>query len=565
MGQPLKTAMWPKGAALLRDFDRATRDPRATQATLLARLLRNNQRTQYGEEHRFSAISTPDAFARAVPVCTFNDLAPYVERMKKGEGNILTRDQPVRFNVTSGTTDKPKYVPVTRKGQAVVAETSYQWLYRAWRDHPSLLDQSILCISSAAVEGQTEAGLPYGSASGMMYESLPRRLHRSFTLPFALSAVKDYDLRYRVMVRIALESEVSLVVTPNPTTLLKLAETGIRLQEEIIRSIHDGVLFNLWPVSPSPEDSGILEAIQARLRPNPARAKRLESVIQAHGRLLPFACWKELQLVGCWLGGSVGYQADKLSGYFGRDVPPRDIGYLSSEGAITIPYEDDTPAGILALHNNYYEFSPVVEPFTTGTRTLRCDEIEDGKQYRIILTSWNGLYRYDIDDIIEVRGFYNRTPLVAFVRKGDDMVNITGEKVHVAQFLQAFRKLKVAHGLSVTQFRIVPNYKAVRHELLVQLGASVSSDILRDRVLPLIDQLLSESNIEYAAKRESGRLNPPCFHVMDASWADDASRCSVEFGQRDVQHKWRTVATRLSEVDARHVQHTVIIPKGSDD
>ena len=566
MGKLLKTALWLKGGLIQRSFDRATMDPQATQAILLKNILRNNQGTLYGTEHGFSKIADSATFASVVPINTFTELAPYVERMKKGERNILTHDQPVLFNLTSGTTDKPKYVPVTKNGMALVANTSHQWLYRALRDHPTFVDHSIICISGAAIEGETVSGIPYGSASGMMYEALPRMLHQSFALPFLLSEIKNYDLRYYVMARLALENEASFIVTPNPTTLIKLAETGILHQEVIIRSIRDGVLTDPWvgQNSSSPEDSRILAIISARLRKNPSKAKLLEQVIQQHSKLLPFACWKELKLIACWLGGSIGFQADKLSAYFGHDVPKRDVGYLSSEGSFTIPYEDNTPAGILALHNNYYEFTPIDTTPTTGTRTLLCHELENGKQYKIILTSSNGLYRYDIHDIIEVRGFYNSTPVIAFVRKGDDMLNITGEKLHANHFIEAFRRLKDAHDLSVTQFRIVPNYKDLRHELLIHLGTEVSQEFLQDTVLPLIDKSLSESNIEYDGKRKSKRLNPPCLHIMDKTWTDDASRCFIKSGHRDVQYKWRTVAAEISDVDARHIQHTIVIQKGNN-
>jgi len=550
--------MWLKGGLIQRSFDRATRDPQVAQTTLLLDILRGNRETQYGQEHGFSEITSPETFARTVSINTFSDLSPYVQRMKRGERNILTQDQPVLFNLTSGTTNQPKYVPVTKKGLALSAKTTHQWLYRSLRDHPSFLDYSIICVSGAAGEGRTESGIPYGSASGMMYASLPRVLHRSFALPFLLSEIKHYGLRYYVMARIALESEASFVVTPNPTTLIQLAETGIQYQEEIIRSIRDGVLSGALPFEKSIEDSRILDTISSCLRPNQRRADFLEQVIQQHDKLVPFACWKKLKLIGCWLGGSIGFQADKLATYFGPDVPKRDIGYLASEGAITIPYEDNTPAGILALHNNYYEFIPADESYTAAVRPLQCHELEDGEQYKIILTNRNGLYRYDIHDIIEVRGFYNNTPIIAFARKGDDMLNITGEKLHVNHFIEAFRRLKVAHNLSVTQFRVVPNYEDLRYEICMQLVSEVSHEFLRDTVLPLIDQSLSEANIEYDSKRKSRRLNPPCTHLMDDSWTDDVRKHFMESRHGDVQYKWRTIATEVSAVDAQHIQHTIV-------
>ncbi|MCF7972358.1 MAG: GH3 auxin-responsive promoter family protein [Phycisphaerae bacterium] len=557
MGRLLKTATWIKGGLIQRSFDRATRDPQSAQAGLLAHILKKNQGTQYGKQYGFSQITTPGLFATTIPINTFPDLSAYVERMKRGERNILTSDQPVLFNLTSGTTDKPKYVPVTQEGMALTANGSRQWLYRALKDHPSFLDHSIVCVSGSAIEGKTKAGIPYGSASGMMYESLPRVLHRSFALPFLLSKIKDYELRYYVMARVALEHEASFVVTPNPTTLVRLAETGIQYQEDIIRSIRDGVLSCTSCLKTTPEDARILDAIRVCLRPNPLRANGLESVIQQHDRLIPAACWKELKLIGCWLGGSIGFQADKLETYFGQDVPKRDIGYLASEGCMTIPYEDNTAAGILALHNNYYEFIPVDQSATTHERSRQCHELEEGKQYKILLTNGNGLYRYDIHDIIEVCGFYHRTPVIAFVRKGDDMLNITGEKLHVNHFTEVFKTLKRTCDLSVTQFRVVPNHRDLRYEILISLESEVSHEFLRETVLSHIDRSLSEGNIEYEAKRRSRRLNPPCIHMMDERWIDDVRDRFIESGHRDIQYKWRAIAAEMSNVDARHILYTI--------
>jgi hypothetical protein len=557
MGQLLKTATWIKGGLIQRSFDRATMDPETTQAALLTAILKENQETLYGQENGFSQITTPDAFAKRVPINTFSDLSPYVERVKRGEKNILTSDLPVLFNLTSGTTTKPKYVPITKSGMTLTAERSHQWLFRALQDHPSFLNHSIICVSDSAIEGRTESGIPYGSASGMMYESLPRILHGSFALPFLLSKINDYDLRYYVMARMALEKEASFVVTPNPTTLIKLAETGIRYQEDIIRSIRDGVIASSQRFDPRPEDARVLDTLANALKPNPKRADVLEQVVREHDRLLPSAYWKQLKLIGCWLGGSVGFQAEKLAAYFGHDLPKRDIGYLASEGCMTVPYEDNTPAGILALHNNYYEFIPVDEDATPDERPLQSHEIKEGKQYRIILTNGNGLYRYDLHDIVEVSGFYNRTPVIAFVRKSDDMLSIIGEKLHVDQFIEVFRRLKVAYSLCITQFRVVANHKDLRHEILIPFDAGASHEFLQDTILPAIDAALSEVNIEYSAKRRSKRLNPPRIHVMAESWQDDVQKHFMKSGNRDVQYKWRAMMTEMSNVDMENIQHTI--------
>jgi len=542
---------------LKRSLDRVTRDPETVQAKLLRDILGSNRDTEYGKEHGFSRIVGPDTFAEAVPINTFSDLAPYVEKMKNGQRKVLTADQPLMFCLTSGTTDKPKYVPITRRGMAAAAQASVQWLYRSLQDHPSFLDQSILCITGAAAEGNTRSGIPYGSASGMIYKALPRVLRHSFVLPFALSEIKDHALRYYAIARVAVEKEVSFVATPNPTTLVRVAETCIQSQEEIIRSISDGVLSRAWLSEASDDDRGALELVGGLLKPNRPRARVLEQIVEQRGGLVPFACWRGLKLIGCWLGGSIGFQVEKLSAYFREGPPKRDLGYLASEGSLTIPYEDGTPAGILALADNYYEFIPDGESVSPGAAYLQCHELEQGKQYRIILTNHNGLYRYDIHDVVVVDGFYHRAPVIAFVRKGEDMLNITGEKLHVNHFLRALRDVKDELSLLVSQFRAVPNHEEVRYEILMQIDSEVPREFLRDAILPCIDRSLSEANIEYAGKRESGRLNPPCIHVMDSSWENDVRGRMQEAAHRDIQYKWRLVAAELSELDAKHIWYTV--------
>ncbi|MHC4251578.1 MAG: GH3 domain-containing protein [Planctomycetota bacterium] len=235
----------------------------------------------------------------------------------------------------------------------------------------------------------------------------------------------------------------------------------------------------------------------------------------------------------------------------------RDLGYAASEGSFTVPYRDGTPAGILALQGTYFEFIPEGEDAARGTGTLRCHELEDGKRYRVILTNHNGLYRYDINDVVEVRGFHNRTPMIAFVRKGGDMLNITGEKLHVNHLLKAFRRVEDELGLGVVRFRAVPNYAHLRYEMLVHVAPQSSSEFLGGTVLPFIDRTLCEANVEYSAKRKSRRLRPPCIHVMDSSWEESARRLAPSAGRRDVQYKWHMVAPALSEEDARHIRQTV--------
>ena len=97
----------------------------------------------------------------------------------------------------------------------------------------------------------------------------------------------------------------------------------------------------------------------------------------------------------------------------------------------TAPKQDGTAAGVLAVHASFFEFIAEEEIDAPCPAARLAHELEEGRRYYVLLTGANGLYRYDLNDIVEVRGFHHRTPKVAFVRKGRDMVSITGEKLHL--------------------------------------------------------------------------------------------------------------------------------------
>src|SRR5688572_642684 len=139
-------------------FERAVADTRRTQEALLARLLQQNRDTEYGREYGFAGVTSLEDYGRKVPVVDYEDLAPRIDRVTRGEKNVLTAEDPLLFAQTSGTTGKPKFIPVTPTCRKAGGLTI--WLHYARRDHPGLLRKRIVTIVSPAVEGYTEARIP---------------------------------------------------------------------------------------------------------------------------------------------------------------------------------------------------------------------------------------------------------------------------------------------------------------------------------------------------------------------------------------------------------------------
>ncbi len=539
-----------------RSFEHAVADPVRIQNALLLRILRVNGQTEYGRQHIFAGIRNMEEFRRDVPIVTPEAMIPLIERMARGETGVLVADQPMAFNQTSGTTGQPKLIPLTRRSWNNSARAMRRWLYRMVSDHPDSMKHALLIPAGATIESFTPSGIPRGSASGMFCRALPSVMQRQSALPPRLSEISDYECRYYLMARFCFGGDISFIATPNPTTLLQIAAVADKHRESIIRAIHDGALGAPDIVDRIPVP--LLRRFRKCLAPEPGRARALEAAVAVRGALTPSDSWNRLRLIGCWLGGTVGVQAEKLASIYGANIPLRDLGYLASEGWFSIPIQDGDAAGVLDICGNVFEFVPEDETTgPSGVTCLRCDEVEVGRRYRVIVTNWNGLYRYDMGDVVEVRGFYRRTPLVAFVRKCGDILNITGEKLHVNHWISAFDAVRAACGVAPVAWRAVPDLVRNRYQLLLRFLPDPSPDFIRQTLIPTLDRCLCGVNVEYAQKRQSGRLRPPCVHVMAESWEKDVRRHSPTAGKRDVQFKWRFLDAELAEPDSRNIRSTI--------
>jgi GH3 auxin-responsive promoter len=524
-------------------FDRAAERPDRAQAAVLRALLDQNARTAFGRAHGFHAIRTAAEYRAAVPLRDYEGFRPYVERIVAGEPGVLTAEPVMAFATTSGTTGQSKLVPVTRSSLARMAALVRLWMLRAHRDHPALLDGGLLTAVSPAIEGRTPAGLPCGAMSGLLQRQLPSLIQAAQAVPYATHLIEDCEARAFVLLRLGLARAVSVIGTPNPTTLIRLAAVARREADALLRAIHDGTLGIPWPVvheEPGWDARTSRRAVMAALRPDPARARGLAAAAGRRGALSLEDAWPGLALIGCWLGGHAGRHAARLAADYGP-VPLRDLGLVASEGRVTLPVTDGSAGGVLALESGFYEFMPEESMDATAPPLLLAHELEIGRRYGVVLSSANGLYRYDLNDVVEVRGAYRRTPVIAFVRKGRDMTSITGEKLHLNHVQAAVREAERLTATEIWQFRLIPDVDAWRYDLLVEPGGPDLDEIGAQAFARAVDDALARVNVEYAAKRRSHRLALPRLCVMRAGWAE--RQCRIEFarGRREGQHKWRAI------------------------
>jgi GH3 auxin-responsive promoter len=531
MGLLLKAASFVDGRRWAGWQDLTAR-PQETQNRLLLGLIRRNRSTRFGADHRFDTIHSLADYREQVPIGDYERLRPYVERAKNGETNALTEEAVLLFTLTSGTTAEPKLIPVTETARNNHRVLTRLWYYRALVDHPKCLSGKLLGIVSPAVEGTTPGGIPFGAASGLIYQSSPRWLQNAFATPYEVSQIKDFEAKYYVIMRLALEQEISFLGTPNPSTIVRLVETGDRFKAEIIKDIRDGTIAGRWNLPAT-----LRYQLVSRLAKNAPRAGQLEHFATQHGILRPREYWPHLQLIGCWKGGTVGVRLKEFRRWFAEGTPIRDLGYMASEAQITLPVSDAGSAGILAIDANFYEFIPESAIASANPETLACADLAAGENYYLILTTPGGLYRYDINDVVRVAGFYNQTPLIEFVRKGRDVTNITGEKLHVSQVIQAMEQAQSASGLSVQHFRAFADMEESRYAFLVELDGSSPTEKSLTHLLHAVDAHLHKLNVEYAQKRESRRLRAPVLWVMKPGWFERKASLALQSATRDTQFK----------------------------
>ncbi|MFA5143863.1 MAG: GH3 auxin-responsive promoter family protein [Candidatus Omnitrophota bacterium] len=514
-----------------RAFEDATKDPIAIQRRVLLEYLRRNKDTAYGKEHNFAGITTVADYQRQVPLIDCERIRPYVDRMMRGEENILTVDKTAFFGVTSGTTDKPKYIPVTAYSRQKKADLLALWSYYILTDHPEILRGKVLAMISPDTEGVTESGVSYGAESGHAYKNLPFFVRQMYAIPYEVFTIPDYAARYYCILRLGMEANISTLAALNPSAIVLLCQKIAQWQDLIIDDIEKGTLnagFNI--------PDSVRGLLVRHLKPNAARAKALRRILGEKKALLPKDFWPGLALIECWKGGTVKLYLKELPQYFG-DVPVRDFGCLSTEARSSIPLSDKGAEGVLAIDTNFYEFIPKEDIGREDPRFLLCDELETGKDYFLIVTTPGGLYRYNIDDIITVDGFFNKTPVIEFVQKGKNAVSLTGEKVYEAQVNAAVLRA-VEKGSLLLKFFSATIEPATpgRYVFLVEFDTKTTFEQRRS-LLAAIEEGLRLENREYNDLRNEGILSAPALKVVKEGSFERYRKKRIEQGAHDGQFK----------------------------
>lgn len=507
-----------RAEALLRGFDRTCQlAPEYDRATL-REILGDNAGTEFGRAHRFDLLlqRDPAAWPRAVPLHTPDELQPAIDRMARGEDNVLVA-APVRFfSRTSGTTGAGRLIPAPPRHQATFTRT-YAGLVPAvptlavpGGDDPH---PGVALISAAGAQLRTAGGIPIGLASTGGLRRAGRLAERLWTSPWPVFEVEDAATQAYLHALFALR-ERSLrfvwgVFAPHLVEWLRLLADR---QNDLVRDLADGRV--------GPDLALTLAqraAIAARLAPDPRRASEVAAAFGAGDPAFVRRLWPRLRWAAAVISGGFAVYVPRLRRALG-DLPIYTTCYAASEAVVGLNLEIDRPERhVLTPGTAHFEFIPLAAADHAQPETVGLAALEVGAHYEVVVTNRGGLYRYRLGDVVRVEGYHLRAPILAFAWRRGTVLDLAGEHATEAQVLAAVEQASaglIGRGDVLVDFAVDGDVEASppRYAFFVELAAEVEASALARA----LDASLSAHNPLYAGYRGGGRLGPPAVRLLPA-------------------------------------------------
>ena len=519
---------------------RASRNPEKASARTLRKILNLAKNTAYGKEHHFGAIvkaRKPEQlfrlYEKSVRASEYESFRPYVERHKHGEANVLIPGKPLMYATTSGTTSKPKWIPISQKYMKDVYDVmSHIWLDNFARIRPKFLSGGLVVSVAKVVEGYAEDGTIFGSVSGVTAKKIPSIIRKRFVTPPEVYDISDYTARYYVMMRLAIAHSVSYIVAPNPSTLLELIHNAEEYFDDYIEDIEKGSISEKFDVSPE-----IRSVLAGFTVPDPERADFLRRVKEKCGGKPQLKdWWPDMQLLSSWKCGNTAIAAEKVQQQLPAGCCYQELGYFASECRFGLVLDEGIDSTLFPNYH-YYEFIEESDLENPEPRFLRLHELEQGKRYCIYVTTFSGLYRYNMNDLVEVGGWNGKTPKIHMVQKVNGIVSITGEKLYEKQFIEAVHEAERQSGLKANFFIGFADPEEACYDFYYEFEKRKIRRSKAEAFTKIVDSQLMEMNIEYHSKRASHRLKEPKTFVLKRNAYDHFKRRSLLEGARDGQFK----------------------------
>jgi GH3 auxin-responsive promoter len=439
-------------------------NPLDAQREVLQDLVTSAQYTEFGRKYNFSELFNVRDFKEAIPIHDYEDLKPYIERIMRGEQNILWNTPVYWFAKSSGTTsDKSKFIPISDEsledGHFKASKDVLSLYYQFKPDSELLTGKGLLIGGSHSINPMnTEA--QYGDLSAVLFQNSPFWAHWLRTPDLSIALMDEWESK--------IEKIAAATIKENVTSVSGVPTWTLVLFKRILEITGKKTIAEVWP--------------------------SLE--LYLHGGV-SFTPYKE--------------QFQRL---IGKDINYLEM-YNASEGffaAQDIPGEE----GMLLFtdHGIFYEFMPVSEYGKKDPRTVGLQDVELGRNYAPIISTNGGLWRYLVGDTIQ---FTSLSPFrVRVSGRLKHFMNAFGEEVIVDNTDKAIAIASEKTGAIVNDYTAAPIYFSAAangaHEWLIEFDKEPAN---LDEFTTELDTALKSINSDYEAKRhKSIALGMPVIHSL---------------------------------------------------
>ena len=211
---------------------------------------------------------------------------------------------------------------------------------------------------------------------------------------------------------------------------------------------------------------------------------------------------------------------------------------------------------VLFPHMHYFEFTDADDMDNPNPKFLQIHELKKGKRYLIYITTYAGLYRYNMNDMLEVTGFYGTIPMVQFIQKVNGIISMTGEKIHERQFIEAVQQAEQETGIKTRFYVGFADINESRYHYYIDFDDTKLSQESADSFARTVDEKLKKINLEYEAKRDSFRIKDPVVHILKENAFEDFKVESIKRGMaREGQFKMNL----LMQDEKRHAMFKALV------
>ncbi|GAA0756779.1 GH3 auxin-responsive promoter family protein [Clostridium sartagoforme] len=495
------------GGVVEKKFNKETKNFKKVNNELLLDILSKNASSEIGEKFKFRNILSEEDFKMKVPLTEYSYYDNYIERMANGEKNILIKGKVEYFGHTSGTTGKQKLIPVTKRTKMkgakymalLITRFSYNNLKEDWNYGKGLM------IADIVMSTYTKGGIPICSATSGGINGIKTLLPYLYTSPYEVMEIKEKEVALYLHVLFGLKEKkllyISGVFISNILDLLRVMEKN---SDKLVKDIRQGRISKTLNI-----DEETRKELNKYLTPNASRADELENEFKKGFKGICKRVWPNLQYIASVTGANFTIYDEAVKYYLGP-VQIYSPCYAASEGIMGInPYVKDIRYVIIP-DTVFYEFIPSEELSKNNPKAISSDQLEIGKSYEIVITTYTGLYRYRIGDVVKVVGFYNNSPEIEFLYRRNQVLNMVSEKTTEEHLTDAIRNTKNRLKLDLIDYTTVADNSITpgRYQFYFEVKGKVTKELVRSIEITL-DEELRNCNLAYKRFRSKSGLAMP--------------------------------------------------------